>query len=260
MLLILLLVLLGWYFVRPLLMPEGPEGAASYYLLLMAQEALLFGVPALFLRPWRSESVRRSSRWLPGCGLGLLAGVALAMVAGPVSAWWSSLMLVAPQETPLPASGLDWTLMVLAMVVTPALAEEAFFRGGVLCGLAQDMGGRVAFGLTVVLFTMMHGRLAGIPAHLACGALFTLMMLRYGSLWPSVVAHLAYNAAMLGLSWLGATPTWEALAAAAALAGLVAVMLRGTRWHGRGKLEKADIMLGCGALALLGVYFLVQLR
>ena len=259
-LLMLLLVMLVWYFARLALLPEGPMEARWHYLLLIAQEALLFGIPALMLRPWWSHGVHRSPRWRSGCWLGLLAGVTLAVAAVPVLSWWSSLMRVAPQETPLPASGLDWTLMVLAMVVVPALVEEAFFRGGILCGLARGVGGKAAFALTVVIFTMMHGRVAGLPAHLACGALLTLIMLRYGKLWPSIAAHLAYNAATLGMGWAGVTPSWSALPAAAALMVIVAVMLRKTVWCDHKEFDVVDITLGCVTMAVLGFYFMVQLR
>ena len=169
-------------------------------------------------------------------------------------------MRVAPQETPLPVSGLDWALMALAMVVVPALVEEAFFRGGVLCGLARGVGGKATFALTVIIFTMMHGRLAGIPAHLACGALLTLVMLRYGKLWPPIAAHLAYNAATLGLGWMGGLPTWSALPAAAVLIALVAVMLRRTVWCDHKAFDAVDIALGCVTMAVLGFYLVAQLR
>lgn len=259
-LLILLLVLLVWYFARPALLPDGEMETSWRYLLLMAQEALLFGVPALRLRPWWSHGVHRSRHWRSGCWLGLLAGAALAVAAAPVSAWWSALMRVAPQETVMPVSGAEWALFALATVVVPAFVEEAFFRGGVLCGLARGVGGRAAFLLTTVIFTMMHGRLAGIPAHLACGALLTLIMLRYGKLWPSIAAHLAYNAVTLGLSWAGVVSAWCALPAAGVLAVIVAVMLRRTVWCGHKDFDVVDITLGCVTMAVLGFYFMAQIR
>lgn len=258
--LILLLVLLIWYFARPMLLPEGPQGAQGHYMLLIAQEAILFGVPALFLRPWRSRGVQRSRHWRRGCLLALPAGVVLALLLSPVSAGWSALMRVAPQETPLPATALEWAVMALAMVVAPALAEEAFFRGGVLCGLARGMGGKAAFALTVAIFTLMHGRIAALPAHLACGALFTLGMLRYGALWPPIVMHVCYNAATLALAWVGVSLPWYTLAVTApALAVIVILMLRRTVWCKGEPARSADVLLGAAAMVLSIFYFLVQL-
>lgn len=257
-LLLLLFALLIWRFARPMLLPESPSTAKGHYLLLIAQEAILFGIPALFLRPWRSRLAGREG-W-QGALLALPAGILLAMTLGPVSAGWSSLMRIAPQKTPLPGTALEWALMVLAMVVVPALAEEAFFRGGVFCGLVGDMGGRAAFALTVAVFTLMHGRVAALPAHLACGALFTLGMLRYDRLWPSVVMHVSYNAATLTLAWLGVSLPWLSLAGTVpALAALIAIMLRGTARRERKPLDIINAALGAVTVAVSVLYFLVQL-
>ena len=258
-LLILLLVLLIWYYARPLLLPEGPTGALGHYLLLIAQEGILFGVPAFFLWPWRSRGVHPSRHWRRGCLLALPTGVLLALLLAPVSAGWSSLMHIAPQETPLPGTALEWVLMVLAMVVVPALAEEAFFRGGVLCGLARGVGGKAAFALTVAIFTLMHGRVAALPAHLACGGLFTLGMLRYGELWPSIVMHVGYNAATLAMAWVGVSvPGLSLLATVPAMAAIVTVMLRGTVWGRSEAIDTVDAALGVTTFTVLVFYFLVQ--
>lgn len=258
-LLILLLVLLIWYYARPLLLPEGPAGAREHYLLLIAQEGILFGVPAFFLRPWRSRGVHPSRHWRRGCLLALPVGAVLALVLAPVSAAWSTLMHIAPQETPLPGTALEWALMVLAMVVVPALAEEAFFRGGVLCGLARGVGGKAAFALTLAIFTLMHGRVAALPAHLACGGLFTLGMLRYGELWPSIVMHVGYNAATLAMAWAGVALPWLSLAVTVPAVGAVVVaMVRKTVWHDSEPIELMDAALGVTTLTVLVFYFLVQ--
>lgn len=256
----LLIILLVWHFLRPALLPEGPSNALGHYLLLIAQETILFGVPALFLRPWQSQGVRCLPRWRQGCLLALPTGAVLALTLSPISAGWASLMHVAPQETPLPATALEWALMILAMAIVPALMEEAFFRGGVLCGLARGVGGKAAFALTAAIFTLMHGRLVALPAHLACGALFTLGMLRYGSLWPPILTHVSYNATTLALAWVGVTLPWLSLAATVpAMAAIVAAMLRRTVWYGREPLRFEDAALGAAAMLVLIVYFLVQL-
>ena len=258
--LILLLVLLIWYYLRPALLPEGPSGALTHYLLLIAQETILFGIPALFLRPWWSHGVHRSPHWRQGCLLALPMGIVLALLLNPISAGWASLMYVAPQETPLPATAPEWVLMILAMAVVPALMEEAFFRGGVLCGLARGVGGKAAFWLTVAIFTLMHGRVVALPAHLACGALFTLCMLRYGKLWPPILAHVTYNAVTLALAWVGVTLPWLSLVATVpAMIAIVVLTLRKTVWCKSKPIDVVDATLGAVTMAVLVFYFLVQL-
>ena len=259
-LLIQLLVLLIWYYLRPVLLPEGPSGALMHYVMLIAQETILFGVPALFLRPWWSHGVHRSPHWRMGCLMAVPVGVVLALLLNPISAGWSSLLVAAPQETPLPGTALEGVLMVLAMVIVPALMEEAFFRGGVLCGLARGVGGKAAFALTVLIFTLMHGRIVALPAHLACGALFTLGMLRYGKLWPAIVMHVTYNAVTLALAWIGMTLPWVSLAVTIpVMIALLVIILRKTVWCKHKPIDVVDATLGVVTMFVLVFYFLVQL-
>ena len=258
--LIQLLILLLWYYLKPALLPEGLSGAIAHYVMLIAQETILFGVPALFLRPWWSHGVHRSPHWRQGCLMAVPAGIVLALLLNPISTGWSSLLKVAPQETPLPGTALEGALMLLAMVVVPALMEEAFFRGGVLCGLARGVGGKAAFALTVLIFTLTHGRVVGLPAHLACGALFTLGMLRYGKLWPAIVMHVSYNAVTLALAWIGVTLPWISLVVTIpVMIALVVIMLRKTVWCKRKPIDMVDATLGVVTMIVLVFYFLVQL-
>lgn len=259
--LLVLLVMMIWTFLRPELMPEGSLGTLTYYLLLIAQETVFFGLPALLLRPWWSHGVHRSPHWRFGCLMGLLAGLVLALLVAPLSAGWSGLLNASPQQMPLPASPVEWLALVLATVIVPALTEEAFFRGGVLCGLARGVGGKTAFLLTVVLFTLMHGRIAALPAHLACGFLFTLIMLRYGKLWPSIVAHIVYNAVMLALAWFGLALPWISLAATIpAMVAIAVVILRRTVWCDHKDIDPVDVALGVITMFVLVFYFLIQFR
>ena len=256
----LLIVLLLWQELRPMLLPAGPLGALKHYLMLIAQETILFGVPALLMRPWQFSDAGSAPRWPRGCLWALPVGIVLALLLNPVSAVWSSLMHMAPQETPLPGTALERVLMVMAMVVVPALMEEAFFRGGVLCGLAQGLSGQAAFLLTVAIFTLMHGRVVALPAHLVCGALFTLGMLRYGVLWPGMVMHAGYNAMTLALGWFGVTLPWLTLVLTVpAMTAMAAVMLRATVWRKRGSIHKMDAALGAATMIVLVIYFIVQL-
>ena len=249
----LTLVMGTWSFAGPRLLPEATLGAKGHYGLMIAQELFFFGFPALLMRPWRLPGA--AQRW-QGCALGVLAGAMLALLMTWASGAWTSMLRMAAQAQPMPVSPFEWTLAMLALVVVPALAEEAFFRGGVLCGIRESTGNGRAFLLSVAVFTLMHGRLAALPAHLACGVVFSLGMLRYGSLGASLAAHLSYNGVMLALTWAGAPVTGMMLAVAAlGLAAIAAVWARGVDWHGRGKAG----VLGAVALAALTVYFVVKL-
>ena len=257
--LVQLVVLLIWHFARPALLPDTALNTMGYYLLLIAQEAILFGIPALALRPWWSHGVHRSPHWRSGCVLALPAGVLLALLVNPLAAGWSSLLGMAPQEMPLPASPVEWLMLVLAMVIVPALVEEAYFRGGVLCGLARGVGGPAAFALTVVIFVLMHGRIGALPAHLACGVLFTLTMLRYGKLWPPILMHLCYNAVTLALTWTGVVLPWLVLIPVAlALAGMMIFEKRRMVWCEHKPIDMVDATLGAITMLVLVFYFLVQ--
>lgn len=249
----LTLVMAAWSFAGPRLLPEAALGAKGHYGLMIAQELVFFGLPALLMRPWRLPGATR--QW-QGCALGLLAGTMLALLMNRASGAWTSLLRMAPAPQPMPVSAFEWTLALLALVAVPALAEEAFFRGGVLCGLRESVGNRRAFLLSVAVFTLMHGRLAALPAHLACGGLLSLGMLRYGSLGASLAAHLSYNAVMLALTWAGEPATGTMLAVAAlGLAAIATVWARGVNWRGRGRIGVSGLV----AVAALMMYFAVRL-
>lgn len=94
-------------------------------------------------------------------------------------------------------------IFVLLAVIAPAV-EECFYRG-VVQGSLVDSWGRVA-GLifAAALFALVHFQLLQLPGLFIAGLLFGVLALRSGRLGPSIVAHMAFNAATV--AWLVASP------------------------------------------------------
>lgn len=136
-------------------------------LLSMAQEALLIGLPALLMR--RGRSARTGTMRL-SIGLLLCAavlGLAMRALATPLTQLWGNFLSAPERQIAAADSAGEWCLQLLALAVLPAVLEEALFRGVVLQTLL-DSGSRFgAWLLTTLFFSLLHGNLAALPAHLA---------------------------------------------------------------------------------------------
>ena len=138
-------------------------------LLSMAQEALLIGLPALLMRRGRSA---RTGTMLLSIGLLLCAavlGLAMRALATPLTQLWGNFLSAPDSQIAAADSAGKWCLQLLALAVLPAVLEEALFRGVVLQTLL-DSGSRFGAGLlTTLFFSLLHGNLAALPAHLLFG-------------------------------------------------------------------------------------------
>lgn len=227
--------------------PDVTASAVSYDLAVMAQEAVLWLLPALFLMPWRT---RRSGDRLPrgAVAAGALGGGALVQLS------LSALRLLLPasgsaRTVPLPQTGAEWALAAVAMVVVPAVCEEAFFRGCVTAYLRDAAGSGMALVLGTLIFALMHGDAAGLPSHLVVSLGCTALLLRTGHVWPGMLLHMGYNAMALVLPRIAGTP-WLALTGLLPL-GALAWLLRGMDWRDEGqRLTRVDWAMV--ALILLG--------
>ncbi|MBC8132164.1 MAG: CPBP family intramembrane metalloprotease, partial [Deltaproteobacteria bacterium] len=111
-----------------------------------------------------------------------------------------------------PANG-DRPLIVtlFALAITPAICEEALFRGPILRGFRQRFSVPAACLLTGVLFGVMHGDIwRFIPTSLL-GALLSWVALSSGSILPSMVIHVLNNGALIVLGYYGLDEAAERL-------------------------------------------------
>lgn len=239
-----------------LLLPNPEGDTALFYAGLILQEGLLWGLPALLLRPWRTRRLI-----VQPCSPGLcLAAVVIGFAAqGALMALtprWVELTGASQAAVMMPQNDIQWVLAVLALVVIPAVAEECFFRGGVLTGLSESGSTLSATVLCTVIFALMHGSLAGFPAHMGISLLCSLIMAARGRLRLPVLLHMGYNGAALLLCYAPVTDE-TALALSLLLAAALLWMLAQVLWRRRGRpatladsLLLAAVLLGAAALYL----------
>jgi len=92
------------------------------------------------------------------------------------------------------ALGTGWFLFVLSF--TPAVFEEIAFRGvlqGRFYALLGRFQGMIATGAA---FGLAHGITAALPFHVGIGIYLCWLRDRSASLWPCMLMHAIYNAAI----------------------------------------------------------------
>jgi membrane protease YdiL (CAAX protease family) len=147
---------------------------------------------------WKSLGCRRPTGkevagWLAGgCGLAVLAGLALA---------------IQPDTRAFPLEGMfnsraaSFAIGAFAIAIAP-LVEEVVFRGLLFAICEREVGMRIAVVITAALFAGLH-----IPEYwpawnhiliiFVVGMVFSLARGMTGSLTPSVILHIGYNSLMM---------------------------------------------------------------
>ena len=181
------------------LLPELPM-----ILLLQALVFVVLGLLAIRLRIRREEPVGRTGPL--GAVLIGLAGAGLAfglsLVIGTVQSWLG-----------VPVQEQDWVLALaddretllrlapLAVLLAP-VSEEIFFRAYMFRFLSQRAGPGVAYGVSSVLFGLIHFNPSGLAVYIGIGLVLAFVYRRSSSLIAPVVGHVCFNAlALLTLAY-----------------------------------------------------------
>lgn len=96
--------------------------------------------------------------------------------------------------------------IILFFALVPAVCEEVFFRGYVLSGLRRGLGPAGAIFVVAIAFGIFHGSAHRLIVTTGLGALFGLLVIRYRSVLPAVLAHFMHNALSMTaykIAWLG---------------------------------------------------------
>ena len=151
---------------------------------------------------------------------GTLGVISLALLGlfftTDLTALWSILLEalgfnVRGASLPMPASTPGLMLCVLYVAVLPAVCEEFLFRGAILSAFERQ-GTRRAILASAVLFALLHGSLAGLPAHLLLGLILGWLVVCCDSIYAGLIYHTTHNAASIILQFAvsrGASETGE---------------------------------------------------
>jgi sodium transport system permease protein len=109
-----------------------------------------------------------------------------------------------------------WVVWVV-IAVTPAICEEALFRGFILSGLRR-LGPVPAIGISALLFGIAHASIYRLLPTFFLGIVFGIIVWRTGSLLCSMVAHALNNGVLATMTesqdvarWFGVQPGADAL-------------------------------------------------
>lgn len=179
--------------------------AALYYLFLIVQEMLFYGLPAfLYMREARGIRLPALTLKRPAdarlivltCLAALLHQIAMQLLTGVFGQWLRTIGLYAPAAwVPMPKTFLDGALALPALALVPALCEEYLFRGAVFPSLQREFSDGHSVVLTALLFALMHGSLPALPSHFFAGLVATALAFETGGLFAPVIYHGMYNAA-----------------------------------------------------------------
>jgi len=169
----------------------------------------------------------------------LLGALLLVPALAALAQRWLALqmeLLPMPREV-LQADGLMalfdghstlWLFCFFAL--SPGLWEELTFRGSILSSMRRGMPAWKLVLLQGMWFAFAHASVYRLAPTFVLGALFALITLRAGSVWPAIVAHTAYNALLVlgangrlpeafeAMGELGHWTNWLAVAGVALLA------------------------------------------
>jgi membrane protease YdiL (CAAX protease family) len=178
---------------------DGTTEDALYDVDLAVNGLLFYGVVVTasvlialaYRRPLRALGFRRFRlRWLwISFGVVVLTVIA-ALVLEPVLHGGEQQGL-APDEWQ-PEHATAFALNAVVVVLIGPFAEELFFRGLGVRVLAV-FGGLTAILVSGLVFGLVHGILGALPPLALFGVGLAWVRLRSASVWPSFIAHAAYN-------------------------------------------------------------------
>ncbi len=235
------------------MLPDAAVDPLPGYAASILVSVLLLGLPAWHFRPWNSPRLtRKMPLWL-GVMLGVGGAILCALALPMADAAWQSLIGAAPAARVLPESWAGQALMLCALVIVPAVTEEAFFRGALLTSLLDGSRKGTAILLTTLAFALMHGNAGNLPSLLALSLLLTLLMLRTGHITVPMAAHLTYNLiALKGLM----LPLWGSILCGAGLAALMIGLCLRLAKVAHPPMKRLDRWIAAGAiLFLITLYF-----
>jgi hypothetical protein len=184
----------------------------------VAQFAVFFGLAVVLVRHWHSSRPFRYLSFRPPAAVDLVLAGAGAIAVVPLAEVldrWSYVLLpplreLAAGEAALLAIHSPWQAVLVfgAVAVTPAVCEEALFRGWLQGTLLRRLSLAPALVVQAVLFALFHMSPLSIVALAFVGVYLGWLFERTGTIYASIAAHGLYNATIITVTNL--QPRWLA--------------------------------------------------
>ena len=194
--------------------PLNAAGYVSAMQILMYLGAMLLPVLAYLLTRHDTLESFRLNPVSPGRTLASVAAAGSGFLAANCLTLVWMLFLEALGGNPSAASDAfsgNLLLDMLLIAILPGVCEELLFRG-LIMGAYERWGTWRAIWISALLFTGLHGTVAGIPAQLMLGLALGYVTASTGSIYAAMMLHTTYNAITLLVGY-------SALEDAAAAAG-----------------------------------------
>jgi membrane protease YdiL (CAAX protease family) len=169
------------------------------------QFAVFLGCGLALTRKWLSSTTGPYLRYNRVRGLvwGLLAAFLILPVVDCVS--WVTYRFFPLYSQVAAAEGalyrwdspLEAFLIVFAVSITPAICEEALFRGVLQRTLARKLAFPWSFVVSGVIFAFYHQSALSLPALIPVGMLLGFLYWSFDSIWPGMICHATYNGMIL---------------------------------------------------------------
>ncbi len=174
----------------------------------VCSQFLLFLAPSLYFgRRWFSSQVASYMGYRRAPLFGVVAGLAAAILVLPlvdaISRLTDSLF---PQFTKLNEaaavlyrwdSPLEAIFVFFSISITPAICEEALFRGIFQRGLQRRLAFPWSFIVSGITFAFFHQSALSLAALIPVGILLGFLYWAYDSIWVGMALHALYNGAIL---------------------------------------------------------------
>ena len=182
--------------------------------------AVFLGITFFLVRKWHSSQPARYLSYNPPAALDLvlagLGGIAVVPLAELLDSWSYILFPVLKELRGGEASLLaihtpaQAALVVFAVSITPAICEEAIFRGWLQHTMRRKASALVSIVITGVIFALFHMSPLSIVALAFVGFYLGYLFERTGTLFASMTAHCLYNLTIIVL--VNANISWPWLA------------------------------------------------
>jgi membrane protease YdiL (CAAX protease family) len=174
------------------------------------QFALFLGLPLLLVSTWHTKRPFRYLRYSRPAVLDLVLAAVSAVAVVPIADLlnrWAYVVFPILRElgqgessllsTPTPG---HWVLVIAVIAVTPAICEEALFRGYFLNTLLRRMSPVPAIAVSGILFALFHQSPLSLIALVFVGFYLGFLFQRTGTIYAGMLAHFFYNLTVIILS------------------------------------------------------------